>query len=289
MMNENSPICTNEKPVSIESLNVSPPHQQPRVPKTIIPTTITKDTKRMAGQYSTSDDGLIIIPTDTKNIAANTFFSGDISCSMRCDSLVSASTIPITNAPSALLNPASSAVSTMPRQRPKERIISVSSFRCLRTKRNNVGMTRIPHTNHTTSVTASIITFFSSSPPSKLFFTAILDNSTNSTTATMSSKIRILVAPFTKRALLRPASSMAFITMVVLDIQSIAARKREFILSSSEKRPTPYPNTSIPTMMVAAPTTAVLPLSTRFLRRNSRPMQKSTNRTPMLPHASTFS
>ena len=58
-------------------------------------------------------------------------------------------------------------------------------------------------------------------------------------TSTMSSKIRILVAPFTKRALLSPASSMAFITMVVLDIQSIAARKREFILSNSEKRPTP--------------------------------------------------
>ena len=98
---------------------------------------------------------------------------------------------------------------------------------------------RIPQMNHTTNVAANTPTFFSSSTPSKLFFTAILDSSTNSTTATISSKIRILVAPFTNRALLSPASSIAFITIVVLDIQSIAAKKSEFMLSNNAKRPTP--------------------------------------------------
>ena len=150
-------------------------------------------------------------------------------------------------------------------------------------------MMRIPTTNHTTSVTARTPTFFTSSTPSKLFLTAILESSTKSTTATISSRMRILVAPLTKRALLSPASSMAFITIVVLDIHNIAARKSEFMLSSSAKRPTPYPSTIIPMMMVAAPMSAVLPLDTRFLRRNSRPMQKSTKSTPIFPHASTFS
>lgn len=41
MMNENSPICTNEKLVSIESRIVAPPHQQPKVAKKIMPTMTT--------------------------------------------------------------------------------------------------------------------------------------------------------------------------------------------------------------------------------------------------------
>ena len=69
------------------------------------------------------------MPTDTKKIAANTFFSGVISCSIRCDSTVSARMVPITKAPSALLKPASSAVSTMPKHRPSARMIRVSSLR----------------------------------------------------------------------------------------------------------------------------------------------------------------
>ena len=273
----------------MESFIVSPPHQQPNVPKIIMPTMITTATISIDGQYSTSEVGLIIIPTDTKKIAANTFFSGAIRCSIRCDSSVSASTIPITNAPSALLNPASSAVSTIPRHRPRERMISISSFRYGRTLRSNVGIINIPQTNHTANVNTSTPTFFSSSTPSKLFLTATLDRSTRSTTAIISSKIRILVAPFTNRALPNPASSMAFITIVVLDIHSMAARKREFIVSSSANLPTPNPNSIMPTTIVAAPTSATLPRSNRFFMRNSRPMQNSTNSTPMLPHVSTFS
>ena len=69
-------------------------------------------------QYSDNDDGSISMPTEMKKMAAKTFFSGVISFSIRCDSTVSARMEPITKAPRALLNPASSAVSTIPRHRP---------------------------------------------------------------------------------------------------------------------------------------------------------------------------
>ena len=98
---------------------------------------------------------------------------------------------------------------------------------------------RMPTTNHTASVTTRIPTFSSSSTPSKLFETAIDESKTKSTTAMMSSKIRMDVAPLTNRSLPSPASSIAFMTMVVEDIQSMAARKIEFMLSSSANRPTP--------------------------------------------------
>ena len=44
----------------------------------------------------------------------------------------------------------------------------------------------------------------------------------------------------------------------------------------------------MPTMIVNAPIAATLPLLMRFFRRNSRPMQNSTNSTPMSPHAYTL-
>ena len=249
---------------------------------------ITAQISKILGQYSTKLPGLIIIPTDTKKIAANTFFSGVIKCSIRCDSTVSAKIVPITKAPNALLNPASSAVNTMPRHRPKDRMIKVSSFRYFFTLRSRVGIIRIPTMNHTTSVMASTPTFLINSTPSNWCLIAILDSKTIRTTATTSSIIRILVAPFTKRSLLKPASSTAFITIVVLDIQSIPAKNSEFSMSISAHCPTPNPSSIIPPMMVNAPIAATFPLAIRFLMRNSRPMQNSTNSTPILPHASTL-
>ena len=120
----------------------------------------------MLTQYSDSEAGLISIPTEMKKIAAKTFFSGVISFSIRCDSMVSARIDPITKAPRALLNPASSAVSTIPRHRPKERMISVSSFRCFFSKRISVGIISIPQMNHAASVMARSKTLLTNSAPS---------------------------------------------------------------------------------------------------------------------------
>ena len=152
-----------------------------------------------------------------------------------------------------------------------------------------VGITNIPTMNHITSVAASTPIVLSITTASKLLLVAILDSSTISTTAMISSRINMLVAPCTNRSLLHPASSTAFITIVVLDIHSIAARNIEFMLSKPDTRPTPYPNSSMPTTIVATPTKAVLPLSNIFFNLNSRPMQNSTNSTPISPHAFTFS
>ena len=168
-------------------------------------------------------------------------------------------------------------------------MISVSSLRYFLTLRSRVGITRIPTTNQTTNVIANTPTFLINSTPSNWCLIAILDSKTIRTTATTSSIIRILVAPFTKRSLLKPASSTAFITIVVLDIQSIPAKNSEFSMSISAHCPTPNPSSIIPPMMVSAPMAATFPLAIRFLMRNSRPMQNSTNSTPISPHALTFS
>ena len=70
----------------------------------------------MLTQYCASVGGLISMPTEMKKMAAKTFFSGVINFSIRCDSTVSARIEPMTKAPRALLNPASSAVRTIPSQ-----------------------------------------------------------------------------------------------------------------------------------------------------------------------------
>ena len=127
---------------------------------------MTPLTQTMLIQYSANEAGLMSIPTEMKKMAAKTFFSGVISFSIRCDSMVSARIDPITKAPRALLNPASSAVSTIPRHRPRARIISVSSFKCFFNMRISVGIISIPQTNHAASVMARSTTLLASSAPS---------------------------------------------------------------------------------------------------------------------------
>ena len=55
----------------------------------------------MAGQCSTSSPGWMIMPTDTKKMAANMSRTGSIRCSMRRASPDSATRAPARKAPSA--------------------------------------------------------------------------------------------------------------------------------------------------------------------------------------------
>ena len=184
----------------------------------------------MGSQYCSNRAGSIIMPTDTKKMEPNMFFMGCTRCSMRSASMVSASTEPITKAPSALLNPACTANITMPRQSPMEKMVSVSSLRCFLNFFRNVGMSVMPNTNQRAMYMTSLPTCQSSSLPSNSFLTAMEVSSTMSTTAKRSSTIRMPKHTPAKRWLRSPASSMALKTMVVDDMQSMPPRKMAFML-----------------------------------------------------------
>ena len=83
MMNENSPICVNEKPVSIATFNDCPVTNIPNAPNTIIPTITTADNSNIGPAYSAIVVGCTIIPTDMKNTAPNRSLTGIVTRSMR--------------------------------------------------------------------------------------------------------------------------------------------------------------------------------------------------------------
>ena len=130
MMNANSPTCTREKPACMDTRRDCPESNVPPDAKIICPKMTTHVRIRIGSQYSINWDGLIIMPTDTKKMAPKMFFTGSIKCSMRSASRVSANMDPMTKAPNALLNPDSSAKSTMPKQSPMEKMVRVSLLRC---------------------------------------------------------------------------------------------------------------------------------------------------------------
>ena len=189
----------------------------------------------IGNQYCKSRAGLIIMPTDTKKIEPKMFLTGCTRCSMRSASMVSANTEPMTKAPSALLNPACTASSTMPRQSPMEKMVSVSSLRCFLNFFRNVGMSRMPMINQMAMYMTNLPTCHKSSLPSNSFFTAMEVSNTMSTTAKRSSTMRMPKQTPAKRWLRSPASSMALNTMVVEDIHSIPPKNRAFMPPKPKK------------------------------------------------------
>ena len=67
-----------------------------------------------------------IMPTDTKKMAPNRFFTGSTRCSMRSASIVSARMLPMMKAPKAAEKPTVEASTTMPKQRPRATMSMVS-------------------------------------------------------------------------------------------------------------------------------------------------------------------
>ena len=101
----------------------------PRLPKKTCPT-ITNMVKIQIGiRYSINKSGCIIIPTETKNMAANRSFTGFTNFSIFSASIVYANNDPMTKAPSAEENPALVEIITIPRQNPNAMINKVSSLR----------------------------------------------------------------------------------------------------------------------------------------------------------------
>ena len=93
----------------------------------------------MGSHWAVSTPGSIIMPTETKKTAPKRFLTGCSSFSIATDSAVSASSDPITKAPSADENPAFTAIITMPRQSPSATMSSVSSSSVRRSLRSRFG------------------------------------------------------------------------------------------------------------------------------------------------------
>ena len=139
MIKANSPTCVSEKPDCTATFNGWPASTTPSVPKNTCPASTRHTSSNIGPRYSHSIAGSTIIPTDTKNIAPNRSFTGCTSFSMLALSVVSASSDPITNAPSAAEKPAFVASITIPRQNASATTSSVSPFKYRFTRFSSVG------------------------------------------------------------------------------------------------------------------------------------------------------
>ena len=88
------------------------------------------------------------IPTDTKKMAPKRSFTGATTFSIFFASTVSASMLPITNAPKAELKPALVESTAIKQHIPRATISSTSSFIRGLTRRRKVGIRNSPTTNH---------------------------------------------------------------------------------------------------------------------------------------------
>ena len=129
MMNANSPICVREHPDWMAIFSGCPDSNIPDEAKNSCPRRTIPVIISMGNLYSQRIIGSMSIPTETKKIAPNRFFTGCNSCSIRSASIVSARIEPIRNAPKAEEKPACVAMMTIPRHNPMLVMRSVSSFR----------------------------------------------------------------------------------------------------------------------------------------------------------------
>ena len=149
-MNENSPTGARDMAHSIDVLTLRPPAINDSALTTDLNTSTTSVTTSIGSQYFTSISGFIIMPTDTKNMAPNRSFTGDIIRSICAPSLVSAKMDPITKAPNAAENPANEAAITIRKHNARLTISRVSLLRNLFVFLSRVGIRYIPATNQST-------------------------------------------------------------------------------------------------------------------------------------------
>ena len=127
-MKANSPICVSEKEHFMEVFRDWPESRNPQVLRIVWPSMTAAMMLMMGTIYSMMRFTSTIMPTDTKKIAPKRFFTGATRCSICSASTVSAKMLPITKAPKAAEKPAAEAATTMPKQRARAVISSVSSF-----------------------------------------------------------------------------------------------------------------------------------------------------------------
>ena len=118
--------------------------------------------------YSAMTLGSTSMPTDTKNMAPNRFLTGSTTLIIFSASIVSASMLPMTNAPKALLKPTSADTTAMRKHKPKATTSSVSSLMTPLMRLRNIGMRKMPTTNHSTRKNSMRTTMPIISPPSGL-------------------------------------------------------------------------------------------------------------------------
>ena len=289
MMNANSPIWAIEKPLRTALCRPWPAINTPLVANRGMPMTTTTISIRIGFQYCAMIAGSTIIPTETKKMAPKRSFMLLIDKEICSPSRVSASSEPITNAPSADEKPAAVASATMPKQRPTERITSISSFITRRPFLKRVGIRYMPTTNQSTKKKRSLSSARTISPPANCLLTAIVESRTISTTARRSSTTRVPNTMLVKGFPLSPRSSKALMMMVVEDIESIPPRKIRSIWVQPIAPPISMPVTNIPANMVPAVIRALLPTFRSFLKLNSRPRANSRKIIPISDHCSTFS
>ena len=159
--------------------------------------------------YEISMLGSTSIPTDTKKIAPNKFFTGSTKRIILSASMVSANMLPMTKAPKAELNPTLDETQAIAQQRPRATMSMVSLLISLRVWRRKVGMAKSPTTNHKIRKKPILNREPSICSPSGLLPDAIAESITIITIARMSSRISTLITSPAKRCCRNPMSSKA--------------------------------------------------------------------------------
>ena len=136
----NSPIWVRQNPDCKAVFSGCPANTTPRVPNTDCPTKTVSVIITIGQIYWAIIPGSTIIPTETKNIAANKSFTGFTRRSIFSASIVSARIDPITKAPKAEEKPTAVANTTIRKHKPRETISKVSSPISKRVRLKKVGI-----------------------------------------------------------------------------------------------------------------------------------------------------
>ena len=149
------------------------------------------------------------MPTDTKKMAPNRFFTGSTSFSILSASIVSANMLPMIKAPNADENPTVVEMTAIAQQSPNETISNTSLLMRLRTERRKMGMAKMPTTSHSTRKKAIFSMLPNICPLSGLLPLAIALSITIMTMARMSSRISTDITSPANCCCRRPKSSKA--------------------------------------------------------------------------------
>ena len=195
--------------------------------------------------------------------------------------MVSASMLPMTKAPKALLNPTLVLSTAMPQHRPSETMSRVSALISFLTERRNHGMAKMPTINHTPRKKPIFTTEASICPPSGLLPLAIADSITIITIARISSSISTLITIEANFWVRSRISSNALYIIVVELMASIPPRKMQSILPQPKLWPTLMPSIIMQNTMTTVAMMGEAPIFTIFLNEKSRPSEKRVKMTPM--------
>ena len=149
------------------------------------------------------------MPTDTKKMAPNRFFTGSTSFSMCSASMVSARMLPMMKAPKAEEKPTCVEKTAMAQQRPSDTMSSTSLLMRRRTERRKSGTAEMPTTNHSTRKKPMRSMELSICPPLGLLPLAMALSITIMTMASMSSSMSTLITSPANCCCRSPKSSKA--------------------------------------------------------------------------------